>query len=382
MSGETTRRVQIEGLISEILNLESNVSQIDEELAQIVAVRSSVQQEIAALEAEVAQSDVRLSQQSIQSHSGTLNLRDRLSLRIEWVKQNFSNILRPSSGTTDKVEHKLVLVGCTVVLLGLLATFAIALSQKSPSKRQQEPVAGLKTSAIPLAADITLAEQAIQDFYRYDSLDQILSAIREPRALAPSIEAYYQAHPIRPSEVTVSQSQRVHRFGQTFILSVVELAENGIQRQVAVQMENEHALVDWELAVNSQQHFWQTASSLPRQPIQIRAEISPSDYYNFKYSEEDWMSFELRLPENETTHYGYIRRRSAHAIELQHLIAMTSATSLQAVVVVGLSKQDPFQTQMEILNLRHPQWLLPNDQLPIARLPSRGDPRLLTAAIN
>ena len=54
MSGETTRRVQIEGLISEILNLESNVSHIDEELAQIVAVRSSVQQEIAALEAEAA----------------------------------------------------------------------------------------------------------------------------------------------------------------------------------------------------------------------------------------------------------------------------------------------------------------------------------------
>ena len=381
MSVEIARKSQIEALISEILSLESSVSQIDEELAQIVAARSSVEQEVAALEAEVALADQQLAQQASAQHPAPLNLRDRLSLGIESVKQSLQNIVRPPSGSADETEHKLVLAGCTVVLLGLLATFAIALSQNSIAKQQQEPAEALITASAPLAADISLAEQAIRDFYRCDSLDQILSSIREPRALTPTIEAYYQVHPIRPSEVTVSQSQRVQCFDQTFILSVVHLSENGIERQVAVQMEDEHALIDWELAVNSQQHFWQTAS-LTDQAIQIRAEISPSDYYNFNYMDDQWVSFELRLPENETPHYGYARRRGAKALELQRLIESKTTAPLQAVIVVSLSEEDPFQTQMEILNLSHPQWLLPDDQLPIVRVPSSNTSSLLTAAIN
>lgn len=302
-----------------------------------------------------------------------IELENREDPQIPFKKVSFRDVDESDEGRTE--TKALRFLGAGVVAASVFGLWMIVvrpiLSPAEPDRVQEmakqeaeEVAAGYEE----LKADLNAGEEALRAFYRAETLDDVLKAIRAPKRLEAMVQQHYVTRRITPREIEFMRGlERVKHDHGTFIIGVVKLPEALDGRQVAVELHSEGPKVDWELAVNAQRMRWR---GLPRSPLMMdaksfRVEMTTSDYYNNSFDVGDWRAFRLTAPEATKPFYAYAPRRSDLGERLRQAISAETPEPAQLVVSLAVAERGDEVPQLRILELEHPHWLLPEEALPI-----------------
>ena len=279
---------------------------------------------------------------------------------------------RPEPGSKLESDSRLLRwIGVGVLLGALFGFWFVVIRPAIGGLRAQRPAPSpMEIYNDVLRADLQASEDALRSFYRADSVDALLGFVREASALEEVIRAHYKAKPPRATEIEILGSMtRVHHFDESFVLAVVRhpgTPERG--RQVAVQLSEEGAKVDWELATNVQRAAWEkfpeVFAETPRS-TPFRVELDDGEYYNLDYDEKNWVCFRVTAPEVDKPVYAYAVRSSPLAERLLGLVNLEEPRPAQVVASFAGADRDEVVRQLRILDLVSDQWLVPGESLPL-----------------
>ena len=286
----------------------------------------------------------RLSEESFRQHPW------RVFLETSWVTGWLYN-----EGKLDRNA----LAGSLVAVVSLLVVGGFLLSGRY-----------LRPDPPPEAAPVSLSDEEViekaaevaQAFFRAADTDGKLQWVRggtEARALA---EAYFAAHPPQPINDAILTLGMTTR-GITSLEFDVPSQER--RQLINVVERGGRMLVDWETSSLFQEaNLKRLRETRPAASVRVAVKISqgPDDnYYNYGFTEDQWVCYRLTYPGLVLDLYGYARRDTKEHIELEALLSarelMDGGRSEAVILEVRYPEAARAANQVEIVRMLKDKWV-------------------------
>ena len=211
------------------------------------------------------------------------------------------------------------------------------------------PAGGQRSDAVFL----TEAEVLAKRFLEATRVEDLLPLVRNPQKAEARIRSSYPDGKIAaPGMDAFNTLAEISRTGPGISLKI---RTRDFEEKTLVFFELPEGLkIDWESWAGWSEMPWKTfLAAKPREGKVFRLLLSPIDYYNFGFSDDQkWQSYRLESPDGEHAVYGYVERDSALNSQLRP---------------PPDSKQVPL-----MLSLRFPENSTSKDQVVIDQIVSEG----------
>lgn len=238
---------------------------------------------------------------------------------------------------------------CGVVALGILTAFLIADYAGPAPVALPEP---------PLNEDVAIDEAAAvaASFWEAPNWQERLKFIRNPESVQYMVRNYYQNFPDGP---VLDAGLALAMPASQLVNLSFEIPSLSRSHFLCVVLKDGRYLVDWESSSLYQEAHLQKVreerSTAPRRVAVTVARKDGDSYYNYSFSEADWVCYQIGYPGMNLQFFGYARKESAEAITLDALLGILDQ---QAVVLeVRYPPSAPVDNQVEILKVLSERWV-------------------------
>ena len=259
------------------------------------------------------------------------------------------------------------LLGACAILaaaVGLFVLFARMKGETTTTTLANDPAAGKVITDFSVSSNYNTIISRLRAFLEAEDIDTMLTTIRNREAVEPLVREYYKTHPYsrRLLREVPSQNSVIIMEGFAVVTCVV-----GKDEVLWVPMEIAAGLkVDWESVVNYSDMEWEEfARKRPKTPTLFRASIQPVNYYNYGFTDKDFISIQVSDPKLNHVFYGYIPRSGTLADEFVQLlpeaVGIGRARDLRAVVELRFPDGEAAANQVEIVSLKARGWVYRRD---------------------
>lgn len=238
--------------------------------------------------------------------------------------ENLSGPARLRRG--EKKKMNLILVGVGLVFLSIVAGVIVSMVGGKPPVAgalgrvagPQVPVNEPKPEAVSPAVrrnDVSIlneAEPMARTFLEATTVDEILPLVRNPAMAEARAREFHPGGKIAALGISqFNAGSGLVTKGEFF--SVPILTRDQESKTLAFVETPQGLKIDWESWVGWSEISWEKfLSTKPVTGHVFRVVISPVDYYNFDFTDDQkWQSYRLESPDKEHAIYGYLERGSA-----------------------------------------------------------------------
>lgn len=210
--------------------------------------------------------------------------------------------------------------------------------------------------------DLVIEEAAVvaQSFFKAPNWEERLKFVRQPDAVRPMMQAYYQDHPDGPiTDAALALAMPVrHVVNLSF-----EIPSLNRSHFLCVVLSRGRYLVDWEsssLYQEEQINRLRATRSTERTRIAVTVTKSEAaNYYNYAFSDATrWECYQLGYPGLNLHLFGYAVKESSDAISLDAMLGIVDKQA--AVLEVRFPPDAPVDNQVEIIGVLRGEWV-PSD---------------------
>ena len=211
------------------------------------------------------------------------------------------------------------------------------------------------------SAEEDAAVAIVRGFLQAKSIEERLPFVRDPERVEPIMRDYYSRSGSEQEwpEGKVLLRAKSEDQDRYFIRLAIDFGSIG-SRFFAVEQTEDSLRLDWETAVGYQQMpLAEFKQKRPTAPVEFRAKLKPSSYYNFEFRDPDlYYAVEMTYPGRpDFKLFGYIDRTRDWAPALIERLEKNEAPS--AIVAVQYpTGQLQRELQVEIISLISETWWL------------------------
>lgn len=242
--------------------------------------------------------------------------------------------------------------GVALVVLVLTATFLMA---GHFYRREDKPRAEVLNYDSVNQRAFAVARQ----FFSAATAEEKRKFVRLTDDTRPLFDRYFQQHPAE-SLPGVTLTQAIP--GSGMVLLECHIPSLRRQHQCVVVEQDSQMLLDWETASWFQEaNLTELRKTRPHTPVRIAVRVAGDTYYNYGFTEADWVSFRLIYPGFDHDLYGYARRDTPEQKTLTALL--TPFTSVERPVSALLQVRYPEDpdapvNQVEIVSILSEDWVM------------------------
>lgn len=202
--------------------------------------------------------------------------------------------------------------------------------------------------------------QVVSQFCSAQTAADLLPVIRDPERVGPLLRNWYSTDERKWVPIPVPAVPDPVQFETDGNWTAFKLPMPDFgSRSMAVEKTDRGFKVDWESFVAYSEMSWQDLQQIrPKTPTLMRVICRITGYYNLDFpSEETWQCFELTDDNSRNnTVYGYVKRGSPTAVEMQKL--MLNASNVNAVLRVAYPARSTTLTQVDIVEVVAKGWVI------------------------
>ncbi len=371
-------------LCDEIKQLEAELTAIDEQLGSV-----SARIELDFLDAENApredpgEEDTWLAsameeRPDVQDEAAFAQLRHGAGESlVPYRKVSFSPETTPiSERLKDRLGSRLLRgIGFLLVAAALSGFWKVILRPVLRGEHARAQVLPMELFEATREQDLIAGREALRRFYGAASVPERISWVRGGKNLEARIRTFHAEHPVVPRDIEIFEAKRVVRDGVRFVRALIKhegTAPEG--RLVGVELTDQGARVDWELAINSQRETWlslpESVALSAARPFRIQMECAR--YYNAEFTEGHWLCFRVLAPEVDKPVYAYAPRQSQLAQKLRAVVESESAEPAEVVASFVPAGDQPVDVvrQLKITDFIADDWMIPASALPLDSITS------------
>jgi hypothetical protein len=180
-------------------------------------------------------------------------------------------------------------------------------AEASPPNGSPRSEAGFLAEAEPLA----------RKFLEAGRIEDLLPLVRNPGVAEARMRRHYPEGEIEaPGMAEFNTQSAISRLGT---ITALKVRTRGYEEQSLAFIDTPQGLkIDWESWVGWSEMRWEEfLASKPTTGRVFRLNLSPADYYNFAFSDDQkWQAYRLQSPAGEHSIYGYAERDSMLASRL------------------------------------------------------------------
>lgn len=297
-------------------------------------------------------------------------------IRIDWHRVKHGDTLVKWDSEEEKQARdlprrkRILLTAGTVLSVGAIVG---SLIYHAATRRRSPELQAVAQAAIPQPPDPfnlevsmnreTAAEvwAAIEKFAAAPDIESLAPLIREPERVMPLIRKWYTEGRVWEPFSFRRQTDIGHYTLFRRYVVVPVLTSDYLRFPIALERTPEGFRVDWESFAGYGEMTWpQFRRERPRQPVEMRAIVSPDSYYNRDFpSREEHQCFRLTDKDNTETLFGYAPANGP--VTLAILSALSGAPQMHMVLRVRYPENSTDEKQIEILELIQNGWILRDD---------------------
>jgi hypothetical protein len=248
------------------------------------------------------------------------------------------------------------------LLLALGGILLFLKSDKTPAvlaekKVPTPPVAVRKSdekNQLNAEVEAAKAEPLVRKFLSAESVDEILSLVRNPKIAESRVKNFYPEGKIEPFDISVYNIPGTADSRDEFV-SIYVRDRNYKEQAIVLVATPEGYKIDWESWVGwSEMSAKEFMMKKPAEPHVFRVTLSEVKYYNFDFKDDSkWTSYRIEFPNNEESSiYGYVEKSS--------------------ILDQRIKLQKDEKKAMVMLSLKYPPNAIGNNQVLVQDLLHRG----------
>ena len=250
--------------------------------------------------------------------------RKRRSRHADGNSWDHEPAMQTAAGGTEKRQMFWILAGGALVFAGIVVGVLMILNGGARQVAKVVPKPAAETAAAaPVetaqpggqrtdAVFLTEAEVLAKRFLEATRVEDLLPLVRNPQKAEARIRSRYPDGKIAaPGMAAFNTLAEISRTGPGISLKI---RTRDFEEKTLVFFELPEGLkIDWESWAGWSEMPWKTfLASKPVEGKVFRVLLSPIDYYNFGFSDDQkWQSYRLESPDGENAVYGYVERDSA-----------------------------------------------------------------------
>lgn len=239
-----------------------------------------------------------------------------------------------------------------VIGLAILSSFLLA--------DRNAPVAIAPPEPAP-RDDLVIDDAAVvaQSFFKAANWEERLKFVRQPDAVRPMMQAYYQDHPDGPiNDASLSLAMPIrHLVNLSF-----EIPSLHRSHFLCVVLSKGRHLVDWESSsLYQEEQINRLRATRSKEPTRIAVTVTKKEanYYNYAFSDSSrWECYQLGYPGLNLNLFGYAVKESSDAISLDAMLGIVDKQA--AVLEVRFPPDAHTDNQVEIISVLRGEWV-PSD---------------------
>jgi len=244
--------------------------------------------------------------------------------------------------------------GASVALLVLVLTATFLMAGHFYRRADSPP-----EQVLNYDAEIQRAFAVARQFFNAPTAEEKKKFVRLTDDTRPLYDRYFQKHPA--AAITDAALAKAIP-GTGMVLLECELPSLQRQHQCVVIEHNGGMLVDWETSSWFQEaNLTEIRQSLPRTPVRVAVRVASDTYYNFGFTEKDYVCYRLIYPGLELDLFAYARRDTPEQQTLSTLLTPLTAGERQtsAVLLIRYPEGPQVQAnQVEIVSILSEDWVM------------------------
>jgi hypothetical protein len=204
-------------------------------------------------------------------------------------------------------------------------------------------------------------EEVVAAYLAADTLEEVLTWVRQPERVRPMIEEEWKSHPKRSLEfVRMGVFQPLDLDGRTFWVVSVEVDGGAVEHLQLEQSGEFEVKVDWETHVRRQPMDWDRyVAGRPADALDFRVWAVPDTLYSHEFSDSGrWRCFRLLAPDSDEYLFGYAATGSEIATELEALSGMNSDARAAVILRLKAPAESASPRGVVIEKIVAPRWLI------------------------
>ena len=211
--------------------------------------------------------------------------------------------------------------------------------------------------------DMDKVEETVKAFLNAGTVEERLRYSRNPEQVRPLMENFYEGGEIDAEGFEALNESEI-LYQDTFLTGLVQTADFLTSPIVVARKgegENSTYLVDWESWVGyCDVSAEEMRRKKPTSPIKMRVLISPENYYNYGFSDDqEWQSYRLILRNSEHTFLAYAKRNSEVIGKLTDI--KDAYQGAPYVIEVVYPPNGKAEDQVEIVKVIGDGWIFSED---------------------
>ena len=208
-------------------------------------------------------------------------------------------------------------------------------------------------------ASIQRANTVARQFFSAATVEEKRKFVRLTANTAPLFDRYFQKHPpVAILDATLAKAIP----GPDLILLELDIPSLQRSHQCVVLQRDGEMLVDWETSSWFQEsNLEEIRRSQPRTPVRVAVRVAGDSYYNYGFTEKDYICYRLIYPGLALDLFAYARRDSKEAQTLSALLTPLTAGERQvsAVLLVRYPEGPAVPAnQVELVSILHEDWVV------------------------
>ena len=253
-----------------------------------------------------------------------------------------------TEGTLDRG----ILTGVVSGLIGLAILTSFLVADRNPAVAIPLPEPAPRDDLV-----IDAAAVVAQDFFKAPNWEERLKFVRQPEAVRPMMQAYYQTHPDGPiNDAMLSLAMPVRHIVN---LSFEIPSLNRSHFLCIIHTKGRH-LVDWESSsLYQEEQINQLRANRSTEPTRIAVTVKKNSeitYYNYAFRDNvKWECYQLGYPGLNLNLFGYALKDSNDAITLDAYLSIIDQQA--AVLEVRFPPGSETDNQVEIISVLRTEWV-------------------------
>ena len=156
-------------------------------------------------------------------------------------------------------------------------------------------------------SNLVLAQAAAREFLHCNTFEEYAAVIRDPERVMPHVRKFYQDNPYQLTGRYSISKDGATEVAKNFLSFQVVLG-NYSKQQIAVELTDDGAKVDWESWVSYCEQPWDSfVEERTSEPTLVRVAITADSYYNFSFRDDSkWVCYRLSRSPDEPVIFGYL----------------------------------------------------------------------------
>ena len=198
---------------------------------------------------------------------------------------------------------------------------------KSITELALEELGGAELDVIERSEEtFAAAGEVITNYLNAENYNDRLAFVRDSARVGPLMKRHYEKITDEPFKFRKPEDGwKLQPYGSFLLTSVT--SENFSESPIAVERQEDGSyLVDWESFVGYCEIPWdEITETKSLEPFLLRARASIGDYFNYGYTEAEWVCVQLQDAMQKHTIYGYLKHDDPVFDELREVMPSGAA---------------------------------------------------------